>query len=364
MAELKYIDLSQFDFIISTVHLDISHKDVILVSPFLSDKDIENIKAAGYRPSTISTPKTAKEFHHLYTVMSEKEIFLDRNFKDKETFFQKFGQELVEKKIVTDSFIDDLFHREKLGATDLPMGIAVPHGSPENILQSKIFLIKNQRKIKWNDYFVDIIFVICISPVDKFRTKGIGMFWLAFVSVGREGIETTLMLWGWILEPAALTGALVGILTAVVLGYLVYRGMLRIRFSTFFAWTGILLIIMTAGILAYGIHDLQEARFLPGPFSGAPITPTDFRTGEVLVGFFTERPYWGAPFPFGWAFDLQGIIDPSGALAAFLKGTVGFTPLMSWLEVIAWFIYLVVVLPMFIRHVRPRKETHEAPIPA
>lgn len=193
---------------------------------------------------------------------------------------------------------------------------------------------------------------------------GWGMFWLAFVSVGREGIETTLMLWGWILEPAALTGALVGILTAVVLGYLVYRGMLRIRFSTFFAWTGILLIIMTAGILAYGIHDLQEARFLPGPFSGAPITPTDFRTGEVLVGFFTERPYWGAPFPFGWAFDLQGIIDPSGALAAFLKGTVGFTPLMSWLEVIAWFIYLVVVLPMFIRHVRPRKETHEAPIPA
>ena len=173
VAELKYIDLSQFDFIISTVHLDISHKDVILVSPFLSDKDIENIKAAGYRPSTISTPKTAKEFHHLYTVMSEKEIFLDRNFKDKETFFQKFGQELVEKKIVTDSFIDDLFHREKLGATDLPMGIAVPHGSPENILQSKIFLIKNQRKIKWNDYFVDIIFVICISPVDKFRTKGI-----------------------------------------------------------------------------------------------------------------------------------------------------------------------------------------------
>ena len=193
---------------------------------------------------------------------------------------------------------------------------------------------------------------------------GWGMFWLAFVSVGREGIETTLMLWGWILEPAALTGALVGILTAVVLGYLVYRGMLRIKFSTFFAWTGILLIIMTAGILAYGIHDLQEARFLPGPFSGAPITPTDFRTGEVLVGFFTERPYWGAPFPFGWAFDLQGIIDPSGALAAFLKGTVGFTPLMSWLEVIAWFVYLVVVLPMFIRRVRPRKETHEAPIPA
>ncbi len=187
---------------------------------------------------------------------------------------------------------------------------------------------------------------------------GWGMFWLAFVSVGREGIETTLMLWGWITEPAALQGAVLGILTSVIMGYLVFRGMLKIKFSTFFAVTGILLIFMTAGILAYGIHDLQEARFLPGPFSGAPITPTDFRTGDVLVGFFTDRPYWAAAFPFGWAFDVQDLIDPSGAVAAFLKGTIGFTPLMSWLEVSAWAVYIAIVLPLFIRRLRPRKENH------
>lgn len=181
---------------------------------------------------------------------------------------------------------------------------------------------------------------------------GWGMFWLAFVSVGREGIETTLMLWGWALQPSALLGAVTGILTAVVLGYLVYQGMVRIRFSAFFAWTGAFLIVVAAGILAYSIHDLQEARVLPGPFSGAPITPVDFRTREVLVGFFTERPFWGAAFPFGWAFDLQDSIDPSGAVAAFLKGTVGFTPLMSWLEVSAWFLYLAIVFPLFLRRVR------------
>ncbi|RRD51223.1 iron uptake transporter permease EfeU [Arachnia propionica] len=193
---------------------------------------------------------------------------------------------------------------------------------------------------------------------------GWGMFGLAFISVGREGIETTLMLWAWLTEPVALAGALIGLVTAAIMGWFVYKGMLRIRFSTFFAWTGTLLIIMTAGILAYGIHDLQEARFLPGPFSGAPITPVNFRTGEVLVGFFTEIPYWGAPFPFGWAFDLQDVIAPDSWLAALLKGTVGFTPLMSWLEITAWAIYLAIVLPMFIRRVRhatPRKESHEVP---
>ena len=192
--------------------------------------------------------------------------------------------------------------------------------------------------------------------------RGWGMFWLAFISVGREGIETTLMLWAWLTEPIALGGAVVGLLVACGMGYLIYTGMLRIKFSTFFAWTGTLLIIMTAGILAYGIHDLQEARFLPGPFSGAPITPVDFRTGEVLVGFFTERPFWGAAYPFGWAFDLQNLIPPDSWLAALLKGTIGFTPLMSWLEVTAWAVYLGIVLPLFIKRVRhpaPRKENHE-----
>ncbi|HMQ66658.1 MAG TPA: FTR1 family protein [Arachnia sp.] len=185
---------------------------------------------------------------------------------------------------------------------------------------------------------------------------GWGMFWLAFISVGREGIETTLMLWGWAMQPTALLGALLGLITAAGIGYLVYRGMVRINFGTFFAWTGAFLIVVAAGILAYGIHDLQEARFLPGPFSGAPITPTDFRTGDVLVGFFTDRPFWGAAYPFGWAFDVQGAIDPAGAVAAFLKGTVGFTPLMTWLEVTAWSIYVAIVLPLFLGQVRAQRE--------
>ena len=186
--------------------------------------------------------------------------------------------------------------------------------------------------------------------------SGWAIAWIAFISVGREGIETTLMLWGWVGQPEALLGALVGICVAVGIGYLLYRGMIRINLGTFFAWTGAFLIVVAAGILAYGIHDLQEARFLPGPFSGAPITPTDFRTGDVLVGFFTDRPFWGAAYPFGWAFDVQGAVDPAGAVAAFLKGTVGFTPLMTRLEVTAWSIYVAIVLPLFLGQVRAQRE--------
>lgn len=180
---------------------------------------------------------------------------------------------------------------------------------------------------------------------------GIGIFWIAFVSVGREGVETTLMLWGWASDPMAISGALTGILVAIALGCGLYFGSIRFDFATFFTWSSGFLIIVCAGVLAYGIHDLQEAAVLPGPFSGEPITPTHPRTGEVLTGF-ADYPFWGAAYPFGWAFNVEEAIDPAGFLAALLKGTVGFVPQMTWLEVTAWAVYMAFVVPAYIRHVR------------
>lgn len=171
---------------------------------------------------------------------------------------------------------------------------------------------------------------------------------IGFISVAREGIETTLLLWSMVQSfgdaPAALIGALLGLTVAVVLGWLLARGMVRIDLRTFFAWTGGFLVVVAAGVLAYAIHDLQEAGALPGPFTAsAPVDPT---TGAVLVG-------WAA-FPFGWAFDLSGAITPGSWLATILQATVGFMPKMSWLQVIAWVLYLAIVGTVIVRGLRQR----------
>ncbi|WP_431795897.1 iron uptake transporter permease EfeU [Microbacterium enclense] len=181
---------------------------------------------------------------------------------------------------------------------------------------------------------------------------------VGFVSVAREGVETTLLLWSMVQgfgnRPTALLGALVGILAAALLGWLIARGMLRLNLGRFFTWTGGFLVVVAAGVLAYAIHDLQEGGALPGPF-GASAT-VDPATGLAAVGW--------AGFPFGWAFDVSGTVAPDSTIAVLLQATVGFMPAMTWLQVIAWVSYVAIVVPLFLRGVWANRRPAPAPAAA
>lgn len=91
---------------------------------------------------------------------------------------------------------------------------------------------------------------------------------VGFLGVGREGLETAIFFYATAQAAGAgnnlpLLGWAVGLGGAVLLGWLIYRGALQINLARFFRWTGAALVLVAGGILSYGIHDLQEARFLP-----------------------------------------------------------------------------------------------------
>ena len=80
----------------------------------------------------------------------------------------------------------------------------------------------------------------------------------------------------------------------MLIGWGVYRGSMKLNLATFFTWTGALLIIVAAGVLAYGVRDLQEAGILPGgsniAFDVSATIPEDSALGTVLGGFFHFDP--------------------------------------------------------------------------
>jgi len=164
---------------------------------------------------------------------------------------------------------------------------------------------------------------------------GWGLVLVAFLAVGREGIETALFIWAAVQASGSTTfpliGAALGIATAILLGWLIYRGVLRINLTRFFTYTGVFLIIVAGGVLAYGVHDLQEAGFLPG-----------------LTNL---------------AFDVSRVIPPSSWYGTLLKGIFNFSPATTWLEAIAWVAYVVPVLAIFITTVRRHSRRSETIAP-
>jgi high-affinity iron transporter len=162
---------------------------------------------------------------------------------------------------------------------------------------------------------------------------GWGLVLVAFLAVGREGIETALFIWAAVQATGSTTlplvGAALGIVVAVLLGWLINRGLVRINLSRFFAWSGAVLIVVAGGVLSYGVHDLQEAGILPGLHS--------------------------------LAFDVSAAIPPDSWYGTLLKGTVNFSPATTWLEAAAWVLYVVPTMIVFLRAVGRKAPAAQVP---
>lgn len=94
----------------------------------------------------------------------------------------------------------------------------------------------------------------------------LSLFLLAFLAVFREGVELALFLVAatFATSPGqTLIGAIIGLLAAAALGYLVFAGAVRLNLKQFFRVTSLLLIVFAAGMVAYGVHELVEASILP-----------------------------------------------------------------------------------------------------
>ena len=173
VMELDEIGLDAFDLILSTINIDLPNKKVIYVSPFLNDEDIAKISNELYKPTKQVTEKPFSGFDNLTKYMNAEFVYLNTHFTSKEELIEGIGDDLVQSGYVTPEFIEGMGNREKVGGTDLPTGVAVPHGNSFYVEKTVVVVIKNAKKFKWNNYFVDIAFMICISKEDIKETRNI-----------------------------------------------------------------------------------------------------------------------------------------------------------------------------------------------
>ena len=156
---------------------------------------------------------------------------------------------------------------------------------------------------------------------------------MAFLAVLREGFETAVFLLATFHASGDATtswiGAVLGILVAVVIGYGIYKGGIRLNMARFFRITGLVLVVIAAGLVMTAFHTAAEAGWLSA--------------GQ------------------GQALDLSWLVRPGTAVSALVTGVLGIQLYPVWIEVVAWLGYLV---PMLLVVAWPGRRRAARPAPA
>ncbi len=153
---------------------------------------------------------------------------------------------------------------------------------------------------------------------------------MAFLAVLREGLETAVFLLAAFQASGsavlASVGALLGIAVAVVLGWLIYRGGLRLNLSRFFRITGVVLVLVAAGLVAKSLRAAYEA-------------------GWLTIG--QQHPL-----------DLTAVARPGSVQASLLTGVLGITAQPALIEILGFLLYAV---PMMVVVLWPPKRQLSGP---
>lgn len=138
---------------------------------------------------------------------------------------------------------------------------------------------------------------------------------MAFLAVLREGFETVVFLLAAFNESHSGTGApigaVLGLVVAIGLGYGIYRGGLRLNLSRFFRVTGVVLVLVAAGLVLTALHTAHEAGWLD---AGQQSTV-----------------------------DLSWLVRPGSVQASLVTGMLGIQAHPTVIEVAGWLAYLLPV---------------------
>jgi len=165
------------------------------------------------------------------------------------------------------------------------------------------------------------------------------IFWLAFIAVVREGVELAIFITAAFFAGDSaqanntliqvLAGTILGLGTAVLLGYTLFATTVRLDLRRFFQVTGILLILFAAGLVAHGVHEFNEAGWIPS----------------------VVEHVW----------DVNMILDENSVAGQLLKTLFGYNGNPSLTEMISYFVYIAVVVIFWRRdNAVPAKATAES----
>lgn len=134
-----------------------------------------------------------------------------------------------------------------------------------------------------------------VQRASQFGQRAI--FFVAFIAVLREGIELALFLTASVFVSntlQTLIGAILGLGTAILLGWSIFASTVRLDLRRFFQVTSVLLILFAAGLFAHGVHEFIEVGWLPAivehVWDLSSVISKESLAGQLLSALFGYNP--------------------------------------------------------------------------
>ena len=170
IVNLNKIQLEKYDFIISTQMLNIDYDEIIQMSEYPSDNELEKVR------QSIINNKVLDEFNGKNTFIEEliskgTVKIVDKIAGQQETIYSLVNEMNSEDIVDKDKYFDSILKRERLSSTSFENNIALPHGHSKYLKKSSISILISKTPIKWGESVVNIVILLSFTKSDTSRVS-------------------------------------------------------------------------------------------------------------------------------------------------------------------------------------------------
>lgn len=169
--EVKYLDLTKVDLVLSTVALEVDKVDVLRMSTIPTDDELQEI--SHYITKQFSTKngfhlgdKTTQNENSLHPYLKKNQIICNEVLSTPKEVIRRLVRPLEETGAVKEEYLSSVLDREQLSSTAFETGVAIPHGNPEFVTKTTISIYVSEHKINWGNEKVDVVILFSVAKED------------------------------------------------------------------------------------------------------------------------------------------------------------------------------------------------------
>jgi lichenan operon transcriptional antiterminator len=156
----------EVDLILSTLPMDIElNFPIVQISPFFNQNDQSKFEKFMTEWNKQKQMELLRGYIDKY--FHEDLFYKNLMFNDRFELIQYMGKELMQRNIVTQSYVESILKRESISPTSFASHFAIPHAMQMSANKTAIGTIILEKPIKWGDYHVHVVIVIVIKQKER-----------------------------------------------------------------------------------------------------------------------------------------------------------------------------------------------------